>query len=177
VLGSIFGIEVAQTLSFGRAITQLAVMFVFYPFLAGVFMFGLWRSVGRPVRFEHLFSQYGRTLPFVALAVLQSLVTGIGFLLLIVPGIYLSFALILAMPLMAERNLPIVDCLMTSVRLVNRNFWQVAALSLLSGFLIGLGVLSLIGWIWTVPWTVMIYAIMYRQLAGLAEAGVAMAEY
>jgi uncharacterized membrane protein len=129
-------------------------------------MLGLRRSVGVNVRFEDQFSYYRNLLPIVAVGALQSLVTFLGLLLLIVPGIYLMFALSLAVPLKAERDLPISDCLILSVRLVNQKFFEVAVLSLAAMGLAALGVLSVIGWIWTIPWTLMILAIIYRQLAG-----------
>lgn len=164
LLGQIFGVD-EQTLA-GSTITQLVLMMIVYPFFAGVFMLGLRRSVGQPVRFEEQFTFYRELMPIVAVGALQSLVTFLGFMLLILPGIYLTFALCLAVPLKAERNLPIADCLLMSVRLVNRKFFEVAVLTLASGALALLGVLSLIGWIWTIPWTLMILAIIYRQLAG-----------
>lgn len=164
LLGAIFGVE-DQTLV-GGTISQLAVMMIVYPFMAGVFMLGLKRSVGRAVRFEEQFSYYRDVLPIVAVGALQSLVTFVGFTLFILPGIYLMFALSLAVPLKVERNLPITDCLIVSARLVNRKFFEVAVLSLAAIALAVIGVLSLVGWIWTIPWTLMILAIVYRQLAG-----------
>jgi hypothetical protein len=169
MLAGIFGLE-DQTL-IGSTISQLVVMMIIYPFMAGVFMLGLKRSVGLPVTFQEQFAYYATLLPIVAVGVLQSAVTSLGFLLLIVPGIYLTFALCLAVPLKAERDLPITDCLLLSARLVNRKFFEVAVLSLAIALLVVLGVLSLIGWIWTIPWTVMIMAIMYRQLAGFTVSG------
>ena len=168
LLGSIFGVD-DQTL-LGSAISQLVIMMIVYPFLAGVFMLGLRRSVGESVRFEDQFSYYRNLLPIVAVGALQSLVTFLGFLLLIVPGIYLMFALSLAVPLKAERDLPITDCLLMSLRLVNRKFFEVAVLSLVAAGLAAIGILSLIGWIWTIPWTLMMLAIIYRQLAGHTPA-------
>jgi len=171
LLGLMFGIDPTVPQPVDELVVQLVVTLLFYPFLGGVFMFGLRRSLGQPVKFEALFSQYGRALPIAALALLQSLATFLGFLLLIVPGIYLSFALALALPLKVERDLPIVECLATSVRLVNRKFLGVVGLSLISAGLMALGFLSLIGWIWTVPWVMLIFAITYRQLAGVAGSG------
>jgi hypothetical protein len=55
------------------------------------------------------------------------------------------------------------------MRLVNKAFWRVALLSLISGLLILLGFLSVIGWIWTLPWAALIFSITYRQLAGNAD--------
>ena len=150
-------------------LVNLLVSAAVYPFMGGVFMFALRRSVGQPVRFEDLFAQYGRLLPIVAVSVLQSLAITLGLLLLILPGLYLAFALSLALPLKVERDLPLMACMATSLRLVNRNFLSVAMLSALSGALILLGFLSLIGWIWTLPWVVLIYGITYRQLAGLRD--------
>lgn len=163
-LGSVLGIDEETLL--GGTISQLVMMMIVYPFAAGVFMLGLKRSVGLEVRFEDQFSYYRGLLPIVAVGALQSLVTFLGFLLLIIPGIYLMFALSLAVPLKAERDLPISDCLVVSLRLVNRKFLEVAVLSLAAIALAVLGVVSVIGWIWTIPWTLMMLSIIYRQLAG-----------
>src|SRR6056297_431402 len=152
--------------SFAGALSELVVMVIVYPFMAGVFMLGLKRSVGQPVRFQEQFVYYARLLPVVAVGALQSALTFVGLLLLVLPGLYLMFALSLAVPLKAERDLPISDCLMTSLRLVNRKLLPVAGLMLISAALMVLGIISLIGWIWTLPWSVMILAIVYRQLAG-----------
>ncbi|MEQ8485377.1 MAG: hypothetical protein RIB46_13540 [Pseudomonadales bacterium] len=169
MLGSIFGYENQSLLA--STVSQLIVMVIVYPFMAGVFMFGLKRSVGLPVRFQDQFAYYAALLPIVAVGVLQSAVTTVGFLLLILPGIYLTFALCLAVPLKAERDLPVTDCLLVSLKLVNRKFFEVAVLSLAVVLLMVVGILSVIGWIWTIPWTVMIMAIIYRQLAGFTVGG------
>lgn len=169
ILGAVFGVE-DRTLV-GSSVSQLVIMTIVYPFVAGVFMLGLKRSVGEPVRFEDQFTYYRNLLPIVAVGALQSLVTFVGLMLLIVPGIYLMFALSLAVPLKAERDLPITDCLLVSLRLVNRKFFEVAVLSLAAAGLAVLGVVSLVGWIWTIPWTLMMLAIIYRQLAGYRPPG------
>ncbi|NBC22841.1 MAG: hypothetical protein GVY21_05130 [Gammaproteobacteria bacterium] len=168
VLGLIFGME-EQTLV-GGTVTQLVLMMIIYPFLAGVFILGLKRSAGEPVRFEDQFAFYRRGLPIVAVGALQSLVTFLGFMALILPGIYLTFALSLAVPLKAERDLPITDCLLVSLRIVNKKLFEVVVLSLAAMALAVLGVLSIVGWIWTMPWTLMMLAIIYRQLAGFDTA-------
>jgi hypothetical protein len=150
---------------------DLVVALLLLPFQAGVFIFGLKRSLGHDVGLGDLFAPYGRALPILAVGALQTLVVMAGTMLLVLPGIYAGVALFLAVPLKAERDLPVLACLETSVRLVNRAFWRVFALQVISGLLIVIGILSVIGWIWTVPWAVMIYGIMYRQLAGSASDG------
>lgn len=169
LLGNIFGFEDQSLVA--STISQLVLMVIVYPFMAGVFMLGLRHSVGLQVSFQEQFTYYNYLLPIVAVGLLQSVVTSLGFLLLILPGIYLTIALCLAVPLKAERDLPITDCLVTSLRLVNSKFVEVALLTLVALTLMVLGVISLVGWIWTLPWTLMIFAIIYRQLAGFQAAG------
>ena len=118
------------------------------------------------MEFQEQFSFYGMMPPIVAVGVLQSVLSSLGLMLLILPGLYLTVALSLAIPLKVEKDLSVVECLTTSIKLVNRKFLPVLLLGLASTGLMLVGVLSLIGWIWTVPWSVMIFAITYRQLAG-----------
>jgi hypothetical protein len=168
VLLGIFGEEVTLL---SRAVRDLVVMLIVYPLMAGVFMVALRHSVGLPIAFRDQFVYYAHMLPVVSVGLLQSFLTQLGFLMLILPGIYLSIALSLALLLKADRDLPIIECLMTSARLVNRKFVEVALLWLAVIGLVLLGVFSLIGWIWTIPWSVMIYSIIYRQLVGYRPAG------
>jgi hypothetical protein len=169
LLLGIFGEE--DTL-LSRAVRDMVVMLVVYPLMAGVFMVALRHSVGAPVSFADQFAYYPHMLPIVLVGLLQSFLTQLGFLMLILPGIYLSIALSLALLLKADRDLPIIECLTMSVRLVNRKFVEVALLWLAVIGLVLLGVFSLIGWIWTIPWSVMIFSIVYRQLVGYRPAGI-----
>ena len=163
-LALIFGADSNTIL--GTLITQLVVMILVYPFLAGVFMVGLRQSVGLPVSFDQQFAHYGAALPIIGVALLQSLASMIGFLLLILPGLYLAFALALAVPLKVEKQLSISDCLTTSLKLVNKKFLNVVVLAIAASIISVLSFITLIGWIWGIPWMLMVYAITYRQLAG-----------
>ena len=165
VLGAVFGFGDSQSVV-GVALTQLVTMLMIYPFFAGVFMLGLRQSVGLPVSFDQQFAHYGAALPILVVALLQTVASMIGFLLLIVPGLYLVIALSLAIPLRVDKHLPIVDCLTMSMKLVNKKFWNVALLAIVASFISILGFITLIGWIWGIPWILMVYAITYRQLAG-----------
>ena len=165
VLGFIFGFGAEQSI-LGLAVSQLIIMLMIYPFMAGVFMLGLRQSVGLPVSFDQQFAYYGAALSIFVVAIVQTIVTGIGFVLLIIPGLYLAFALALAIPLKVEKQLPVVDCLTTSMKLVNQKFLNVAVLFIVGSFVVTLSFITIIGWIWAMPWMLMVYAITYRQLAG-----------
>ena len=150
----------------GTLITQFVVWILVYPFLAGVFMVGLRQSVGLPVSFDMVFAHYGAAIPLVVIGVLQSVVTSVGFLLLFIPGLYLSFALSLAIPLHVDKQMGVTDSLKMSLKIVNQKFLTVAILALTAFVITTLSIITVIGWIWGIPWTLMVFAITYRQLAG-----------
>lgn len=185
-LALIFGADSNTILA--TLITQLVVMILVYPFLAGVFIVGLRQSVGLPVSFDMVFAQYAAALPLVGIGVLQSVASSIGFLLLLLPGLYLTFALSLAIPLRIDKQMSVADSPMMSLQLVNKKFFTVVALGLTPGLtmltvpfilvfvvlfqsgsssLIGvLGFIVIVSWLWGIPWMLMVFAITYRQLAG-----------
>ncbi|MEZ5552115.1 MAG: hypothetical protein R3E82_14560 [Pseudomonadales bacterium] len=142
-----------------------------YPLVAGIFMVCLAHSVGRSVDLNMAFGFYSLFVPLAIIGIIQSALTAIGMLLLVLPGLYLALALSLAIPLKVERDLPIGDCLMMSLKLVNAKFVNVLLIALMGVVAMALGFITLIGWIWTVPWTAMMFAITYRQLAGVRGEG------
>lgn len=142
-----------------------------YPIAAGIFMVCLRQSVGRSVDLNMAFGFYPLFVPLAIIGIIQSAATGIGMLLLVLPGLYLAIALSLAIPLKVERDLPIGDCLVMSLKLVNAKFVNVVLIALVGGLAMFVGFVTLIGWIWTVPWTAMMFAITYRQLVGVRASG------
>ena len=151
--------------------SQLVIMLISYPILAGVVMIGLRQSVGAPVSFGMLFGYYGLVLPIIGLSLLQIIAMYAGFLLLIIPGLYLLLAFSLALPLLVEKRLGVFKSLGTSLKLVNAQFLNVFVLALVATTVLGLSAFTIVGLIWTVPWLLMIYAITYRQLAGVDIPG------
>ncbi len=156
VLQIVFSEFVAQTLS----------TLLMYPLFAGIFMCGLRRSIELPVDSGELVAYYDQFLTIAAIGFLQSMLTMIGFVLLVVPGVYLSIALSLAIPLHVEKGLGVVDSLMTSMRIINREFLSVGVLAIVTSFVIFFSAFTLVGLVWAAPWGVLVYAITYRQLAG-----------
>ena len=168
ILGVLFGLG-EQTI-IGGLVGQLVFMMMIYPFIAGVFPLGLRQSVGIPVSFDQQFNQYGMMLPILGIALVQTVATLIGFMLLILPGIYVAIALGLAIPLKVEKQLGVVESLTTSVQLVNKKFLNVAVLAIVASLVASFSFITIIGWIWAMPWMLMVFAITYRQLAGVSIA-------
>ena len=168
VLATVFGLDYLQ--GGGSQITQLIATILLYPFLTGVLMIGLKHSVGMPVSANEFLAHYGSILTIAAVGVLQSLAIGVGMVLLILPGLYLSVALSLAIPLHVEKQLGIIDSLVTSLKLINKHFLTVLLLLILAAVVLMASIVTIIGLIWSIPWMIMVFSIIYRQLAGIEFA-------
>lgn len=152
---------------------NLASVFVTYPLTAGILIYGVRRAASDPeAGFGDLLSCLPLALPLVGLYLLQGLLTVVGLLLLVLPGIYLAIAYSYGVLLLAERRLGVWQALETSRKALTHCWFQYFAFLLaLGGVNVVVGVLTLgIGLVWSVPWALLAYAIGYRNLFGVAES-------
>lgn len=70
-------------------------------------------------------------LPLIGLTLLTSLVVGLGLLLLVVPGIIFYVSLIVAIPVLVEERLGVMDSMKRSAELTTGSRWRIFALLLL----------------------------------------------
>ncbi len=139
-----------------------------YPFLAGINMIGIRAAAGQPVSFGEMFSHFGRFVPIVITSLLMSVLITIGYLLFVIPGIYLSVAYILAIPLVVERGLSPWQALETSRKAINQHWFKVLGLLLILGVLMSLSVFTLfIGLLWLIPLMVLTLGVLYRTIFGV----------
>ncbi|MBC9251855.1 hypothetical protein A9179_16415 [Pseudomonas alcaligenes] len=150
-------------LTFGLILTALM-----YPFIGGINMVGIRQAAGQPVRFAEVFSHFGRTLPLLLAAILMGVLISIGYAVFILPGIYLSFALMLTIPLIVERKLSAWQAIVTSIRAINQHWFKVFFLYILLAIILILSMLPLgIGLIWTVPMFIVAQGVLYRTIFGV----------
>jgi len=153
---------VSQTI-IGAIATALA-----YPFLAGVTMVGIRRAAGQPISVNELFSHFGRAVPLISAALLITLLTYIGFFLLVIPGIYLSVAYMLAIPLIVERGLSPWEAMEVSRKAITQHWFKIFALFLLLALIQLVSMIPLgIGLVWSIPLWVMSMGILYRTIFGV----------
>jgi len=176
VLGGIIGGGSAVLVGNGDVIAgglssillQLVIMAVMYPFAAGIIMLGVERSVDLPVSYKSVFGYFTYTLPLLGAAVLMSILVAVGFLLLIIPGIYLSLAYIFVVPLVVEKNLGIWDAMETSRKAVTSRWFKLFFLFLIMSIILIISALPFgIGLIWTYPMAVAMMGVMYRDIFGV----------
>lgn len=172
------GFVVQLVAAFTRSMpaTQLAnyllSAFVLWPMLAGLVMLGARRAAGAPTRAGMVgdcFSQAGR---IAGLSIVQMLLVGFGFLLFIIPGIYLAVSYILALPLLVDRRLGVWESLETSRRVIGTCWFRTFGLLLAMGcssvfMLLTFGIAA----IWLLPLTFIAWGMLYHRLAGYVGDG------
>lgn len=152
----------------GQLIISLLGSAATYPFLAGINMVGIRRAADQPVSFNEMFSHFGRFVPLLLTGLLMMVLVYVGLLLLVLPGIYLSVAYMLAIPLAVERGLSPWQALETSRKAISQHWFKAFGLFLVLGLIMGVSALALgIGLIWTIPLFVIAIGVLYRIIFGV----------
>lgn len=180
VVGIVIGMMMAmsgvmtESLTMGiitQVILQLIMIAVIYPFMVGVLMMGVKRSVDRPISFSMIFAYFGVAVPVIVAGILISLLTGIGIALLVLPGIYLAVAYALAIPLIGDKNLGAWEAMEASRKAITKRWFKFFGLFIIMSLIIFISLIPLgIGLIWTYPMAVAMLGILYRDVFGVESA-------
>ena len=147
---------------------QLLSTFLLAPMAAGLFMMALKHSVGAKAQVGEIFAHYGKIFNLFWMTILMYITVIIGFILLIIPGIYLSIGYTMAMPLLVEKNMGAWEALNTSRKAIGKKWFNMFGF-LIVGSLVAIAgaVAILIGLIWTLPLVMLAYAMLYRNIFGV----------
>lgn len=149
---------------------QVIQLIVTAPLMAGLFMLGIKRAAGQPVNAFMLFNYFPKTLPLFLTYLLMVVLVVIGFVLLVIPGIYLTFAYALALPLLVDKNLGIWESLETSRKGITRCWFRFFGFGIIGLIIMMISAIPLgIGLIWTLPWLYAGMGIIYRDVFGVSS--------
>jgi hypothetical protein len=148
--------------------SSLVSLAITYPFMAGFNMIGIRQAAGQPLHFAEIFSHFNRTLPLLGAGILMTIVTFIGFALFVLPGIYLSIALMLTIPLVVERKLSPWQAMVVSCKAISQHWFKVFGLFLLMNIILWVSMLPLgLGMIWTLPMVIVMIGVLYNTIFGV----------
>ena len=122
-------------------------------FMAGLFKYYLKLIRGEMPTVSDAFSGFGsRTGQLILLSLVQMTLVVLGYMLCIIPGIYLTVAWYFAIPLVIDRNLDFWPALQLSRRLVSKHWFIVFAAMLVFGLVAMIGIIACgIGILVTMP--------------------------
>jgi uncharacterized membrane protein len=136
------------------------------PMLVGLMMMALRHVRGETVGVNDLFAYYAKTGVLSLTALVMYIMISIGFILLVLPGIYLSIGYIFALQLVADKDMAIWDAMELSRKTVTRHWFKVFFVTVLAtlGFVAGILTLG-IGLYWLAP-TIFItmYGLLYVMM-------------
>ncbi len=149
---------------------QITVSIALYPLLVGIIMIGVRRAADLPISATTVFNYFTYMVPIIISSILITICTFIGFMLLVIPGIYLSLAYILTLPLIADRELGAWQAMELSRKAITRRWFKIfglyiamAVIMLISSIPFGIGL------IWTMPMAIVMGGILYRTIYGVEE--------
>lgn len=165
----VIGVLFYEDTSRAQGLIQLAGLLML-PMGAALTMMGLDMASARPISVRQLFAYYNKFFPLVGLQIVMGMAIFLGLLLLIIPGIYLSIALMFAVPLMLEKNLSIVDAFEASRKAVTHHWFKVLGVWLVMGVILFVSILPLgIGLFWTMPMMMAVIGVLYRRMFGISD--------
>ena len=107
-------------------------------------------------------------IPLLVVGVISMLCMTVGYILFILPGIYLAIAYMFALPLLVDKNLTPWQALESSRKAVTHTWFKTLGFVLVLGLIVGLSVIPLlVGLIWSVPLAIIAYGVLYRVIFGV----------
>lgn len=158
-------------IEFFNVVSQIIQLAITMPMAGGLIILGIRRSADGPLDAKTVVSYFHLILPMLGMTLLMYLLVAVGLVLLILPGIYLAVAYMLALPVLIDKNLGPWEALEASRKAITHRWWELFALQLVLGLINLATVLTLgIGLIWTYPMTIIALGIVYRRIFGVEPA-------
>ncbi|MDP3479708.1 MAG: zinc-ribbon domain-containing protein [Desulfoprunum sp.] len=136
-------------------------------FTAGLMYMGVRRAAEKDLSWKLVFVGVPMAVKLLIASVLMMLLVISGFVLLILPGIYLAIGYSMTLPLMIDRQLDPWQAMEVSRKAIHKVWWKVFGLFFVMGLIYLVSAIPLgIGLIWTAPMSVILVGVVYRYLFG-----------
>jgi len=148
-----------------NVLSQMTSTIVSITFLSGLIHIAIRRVAAQSFSWNLVFSGFSRIGSIVIAGFLMSLLITSGFLLFVLPGIYLAVGYSLTLPVIMDKRVGPWQAMEMSRRAVHKKWWQVFGAYLIMYLIYVLSLIPFgIGMIWTVPMFFTLTAVIYRTL-------------
>lgn len=150
---------------------QVAAYVVGPPLWAGFIIVAMKILLGQPTQVNDFTTGFQHILPLLLYSVVSSIFISVGFVLLIIPGLYLLVGYLFTSWLIVDRRLDFWPAMEISRKTVHKHFFEVFGFFLLL-CLVNLGGILLfgLGLLLTVPWTLCSLTIAYQDIFGIKSS-------
>ncbi|NTU53240.1 MAG: hypothetical protein HGA97_05995 [Chlorobiaceae bacterium] len=123
---------------------------------------------GQTLQFSDFFKGFNYFLPLFLGSLASGILVGIGFVLLIIPGIYLAIGYMLTTFLIIDLRMEFWQAMETSRKIITKNWFSFFGFALLLFLVNVLGIIALgVGLLVSIPVTSCAVAIAYQEIVGL----------
>lgn len=136
--------------------------------MAGYYIVAFQIARNRPTSFSDFFKGFNRFLPIILLSLVSGLLTLLGVVLLIIPGLYLAVSYVFGLPLLLDKGIDFWPALETSRKLITKKWFSffifmivLVIINFAGILLVGLGLLV------TIPWSICSIVAAYEDIVGL----------
>ncbi len=138
---------------------------VLVPIMLGIVMLAISHVRAKELELQSIFDYYVYVWPLVFASVAMYALIAIGFLLLILPGIYLAVAYKFTLPLIVDKNLGVWEAMELSRRTVTTRWFKFFGLDIVLLVTVLISTIPFgIGLIWTAPMAFIAHALLYHHL-------------
>ncbi len=164
---SVAGEPATLTEAFGNALFQTAADLLSILFTAGLFLMGIKRAAEETIHWKMIFKGFSCAGKIIVATILQFTLISVGFLLLILPGIYLIVGYTMTIPLIIEKGLSPWQAMEMSRKAVHKIWWKIMGLFCLMVLIFMVSCIPFgIGLIWTWPMFIVLIGTMYQHFFG-----------
>ncbi|MEI8078096.1 MAG: DUF4339 domain-containing protein [bacterium] len=166
--GTAMVVLIQVLLGFIPVLGSIASMILNGVFMGGLYAFFLKKIRGEAVAFEDVFAGFKVALvPLILTGLVSSVLTGLGLLLCLIPGIYLAVCWIFAIPLVMDRKLPFWDGMELSRKTISQHWLAFFLLGVVAGLVALAGALAcIVGLFVTIPLSIGMIAYAYEDTFG-----------
>ena len=138
---------------------------------AGLMLMFIRRIRGERVELGDLFAGFNFAVPLIIAGLLMSALTLVGFVLCILPGVYLAVGYVFALPLIIDKKLDFWPAMEVSRQVVHKHWWAMFLFAIVLVLIICLGALLCgVGLIIAAPVAIAAVSYVYEDLFGAAGA-------
>ncbi len=155
---------------FGDLLFPMIVDAVAVIFSAGLILIGIRKVVDDPIGWKMVFKGFPVAGKLIVATILQTILICIGFLLLILPGIYLTIGYAMTVPLIVDRKMSPWQAMEASRKAIHGEWWKIFGLFNVMSLIFMVAILPLgLGLIWIWPMFVVLGGVVYRSLFGIEK--------
>jgi len=135
------------------------------PIGVGITILGINRARKKEIRIPDIFNCFGAFPQLLLAYILMVLFIVLGFMLLVLPGIYLAVAYSFTLPLVADKGMPVWQAMELSRKTITKQWFKFFGLGIVAAlFLIISAIPFGIGLVWSIPTVYIAYGLLYHHL-------------